>query len=322
MGLGLVLFLLEHLFTNSQAALYFGNEGSGFITLINGIYNIPGLVAVEVALIGVPLLVHMIWGIKYALTSRPNSFSNDGSRPALPQYRRNRAYTLQRITSWILLVGIILHVAQMRFIESPATAQLGSEKYYMIELSLDSGLYPLAVRQDVQLYDAAAINEQRGFVAQHLAEHPQLLPSIERLKELVRQRGATPNAPFSESFLEVVSQAVNIGQLQLWVQALEAHSLDEGEVLAVSTQPGVVWLLKIRDTFKSVWMRILYTIFVIAACFHAFNGLWTALITWGALLSSRAQTQMALVAKGMFVLLSLMGLAAIWATYLSELTLY
>ncbi len=38
-------------------------------------------------------------------------------------------------------------------------------------------------------------------------------------------------------------------------------------------------LLVVRDTFKNPWMVIIYSIFVITACYHAFYGLWTASIT-------------------------------------------
>ena len=109
-GLWLVIFLIEHLLTNSQAALWIGDNGLGFIQAVNSLKELPHLQAIEIFLLGVPLLVHGLWGVKYLMTSKMNSFASDGSSPSLPQYPRNRAYTWQRITSWILLVGIAAHV--------------------------------------------------------------------------------------------------------------------------------------------------------------------------------------------------------------------
>ena len=41
MGLWLVLFLIEHLFTNSQAALLIGDNGSGFVKAVNALKSLP-----------------------------------------------------------------------------------------------------------------------------------------------------------------------------------------------------------------------------------------------------------------------------------------
>src|SRR4051812_29543012 len=98
-GLWFVLFLIEHLLTNSQAALFIGDNGSGFVEAVNFIKSLPYLPVIEIFLLGVPFLVHAIWGVKYLLTSKFNSFPADGSTPSLPQYPRNQAFTWQRITS-------------------------------------------------------------------------------------------------------------------------------------------------------------------------------------------------------------------------------
>ena len=78
-------------------------------------------------------------------------------------------------------------------------------------------------------------------------------------------------------------------------------------------------LLMVRDTFKSPLMACLYTIFVLAAAFHALNGVWTALITWGAILSYRSQVALRpLIWIGM-ALLVFLGMAAIWGSYWTNL---
>jgi succinate dehydrogenase / fumarate reductase cytochrome b subunit len=242
-GLWLVLFLIEHLLTNSQAALYIGDDGSGFIRAVNFLKDLPYLQAIEVTLIGIPLVIHGWWGIKYLHTAKYNSFSSDGTTPSLPEYPRNRAYTWQRITSWILLVGIIAHVVQMRFVEYPTPIQVDNHHYYTVSLTQDAGLSSLAERLDVKL------------------------------------------------------------------------TADQNQVTALSPNFGTAVLLMVRETFKSPLMIFLYTVFVLAATFHAFNGLWTFMITWGITLTTASQRLMRKCAVVLMVLISFLGLAAIWATY-------
>lgn len=252
LGLWLVIFLSEHLLVNSQAALWIGDDGHGFVRLVNFLENLPYLQVLEIVLIGIPLLVHAIWGIKRVFTSEPNSRKSDGSKPSLGEYGRNRAYTWQRLTSWILLFGLLGHVAQMRFLDFPKKVHLNNEEQFLVKLTPDEQLYPLAKRLDVSLY--------------------------------------TP------SEMEGVWQA------------------KEGQVIAAAATPGQAMLLTVRDTFKSPLMAILYTIFVLAAAFHAFNGVWTFLITWGVILAMPAQKTMTRVTLAGILILSLLGLMAIWGS--------
>ena len=87
------------------------------------------------------------------------------------------------------------------------------------------------------------------------------------------------------------------------------------EVVAACKSPGVAILLTTRNTFKNIWMGLLYSVFVLAAAFHAFNGFWTFLITWGALLKMRSQKAMVNISLGMMLLIGCIGLIAIWGSY-------
>lgn len=238
-GLWFTLFLIEHLFVNSQAALLIGDDGNGFVRAVNAIRDLPFLPIIEIFLLGVPFLIHAIWGIKYLFTGEMNSFSTDGTTPSLPQYPRNHTYTWQRITSWILLAGIIAHVIHMRFIEYPQE----SNKVYSIEITPDKGLETLSKRLGFQ-YEGS-----------------------------------------------------------------------EDKVIAHTNNFGTAELLMVRNTFKSPLMIFLYTILVLAACFHGFNGLWTFMIKWGITLTARSQQLMRRIAVFLMCLISLLGLAAIWGTY-------
>lgn len=247
MGLWLVIYLILHLVTNSQAALWFGEDGSGFVRMVNSLESLPYLHAIEIVLIGVPFAIHMVWGIHRAFTAKTNA--------ATLHYGRNQAFTWQRITSWILLFGVIGHVVQMRFIDQPKTVEIGYKKYSAVAVSMDSGLEILSRRLNFAIYNG---NQPADF-------------SVCNLK---------PN-----------------------------------QVLAVADSPGTAMLLMVRDTFKSPMMVGCYTIFLLSAAFHAFNGFWTFLITWGAILSIRSQKAMIPVSVIGMGLLTFLGLAAIFGSY-------
>lgn len=260
-GLFISLYLFEHLLINSQAALLFGDDGGGFVEAVNAIHQIPFLPVIEVVLLGFPILLHAILGVQYLFTGVFNSTASDGSTPSLP-YARNKAYTWQRITSWILLFGIAFHVIHMRIVEYPAIVKENHKSYYAIRLDKDEGLNSVAKRLDVQLYT---------------------------------QNEILPESP--------------------WWETLQKKQLGPHEILAVSSSFGTAELLMVRDTFKMPVMIAIYTIFVLSACFHGFNGLWTFMITWGINLTNRSQIYMWRFCLFIMCLVAFFGLAAIWGTY-------
>lgn len=288
-GLFLVLYLMEHLLVNSQAALLLGDDGSGFIDAVNGIHRMPYLPFLEMGLLGVPILIHAAWGICYLWTSKANTTGNSGTTPYLPEYSRNHAYTWQRITSWILLFAIAAHVIHMRFIEYPTSAQKGDTHFYMVRLQADAGLPTLLPRLGVKLYDA---NEIKKIQAE--------------TSTLAAAALKTEASPLEKQQLQQQSD---------WIAALEERPLKNGEVMAVSTNFGTAVLLMLRETFKMPLMIALYTIFVLAACYHAFNGLWTFMISWGITLTERSQSLMRAFSTFLLILVSFLGLATIWGTY-------
>lgn len=226
-----------------QAALPIGDDGQSFIQAVNAIHEIPFLTFVEILIIALPLAVHAIFGLRILMTGKANSYGYDGKAPYLPEYGRNRAYTWQRITSWILLVLIAFHVVQMRFIESPIKTQEG----YTVLVTKDSGLATLAPRLHVEVMEK------------------------------------------------------------------------EGRLVALAKDFGTAELLMVRETFKSPLNMLLYTILVLAACFHGFNGLWTFMITWGVVMSESAQRIMLKGATFLMFLVAFFGLATIYLTYLVNL---
>lgn len=269
-GLFLAIFLFFHLFTNSQAGLLIGEDGKGFIHSVNGIHDLPYLPLIELGFLALPILIHAAWGLKYLKTAEYNSFGGNGTTPYLPEYGRNRAYTWQRITSWILLFAIVAHVVQMRFYEAPLKVSRAEDTHYLVKVSKDPGLASVSRRLGIVLYEDTAIKPV------HLG-----------------------NEQENEQF----------------IQAIEKLHLGADEAVVVAKSFGAAELMMLRDTFKSPWMMFLYTVFVLAACFHAFNGLWSFCITWGITLSVRSQALMLKATTFLMVLVILFGLSAIYLTY-------
>jgi succinate dehydrogenase / fumarate reductase cytochrome b subunit len=304
MGFWLIVFLFEHLLVNSQAALWIGDDGHIFVKFVNLLESLPYLQVIEIVLIGIPLALHAGWGIKRALSARTNSGSSDGSSPSL-KYGRNRAYTWQRLSSWILLVGIIGHVVEMRFLDYPKAAIKDNREQYLVAIDFDEGLYSLSKRLEVILYSPSQISE---ILDQSRSEV--LVPESKKsLLEAVKPVEYEPN---KEGEIERIQTA---HQDKEWAEKLASFDLDQNQVVAACPKPGTAMLLTIRDTFKSPLMVALYTIFVLAAAFHAGNGFWTFLITWGLILSMRAQRAMIPISVFGMLLLSFLGLAAIWGSY-------
>lgn len=302
MGFALVVYLTEHFVTNSQAALWVGQDGAQFIKMVNFIHSLPYLKVLEILLIAIPIFFHGLWGVKYALTAKSNAKKTDGTKPSLKEHGKNRAYSFQRLSSWVLLIGIILHVVQMRFIDYPVSVSEATHHFYLTKISMDEGLYTLTPRLGVTLYNREEIKQMSSSFDNTIA------PKINFLES---------NKPiaFDKNTAEQIEKKVTSYQSGKMAKALLSFSLTKDDVVAVSPDPGTAFLLNVRNTFKSFWMIGFYTLFVLAAGFHAFNGLWTFLISWGIILSYRSQKKMANVCMGLTILMILLGLSAVWGTY-------
>lgn len=310
-GIWLSLFIIFHLLTNSQAALMFGEDGKGFIHDVNFIHSLPYLLVIEIVLLGIPILIHAIWGIKYALTAKFNSFAGEGVTPDLSKYPRNHAYSWQRITSWILLVGIVAHVIHMRFIEYPEHAKKNAQDYYMARVSADEGLITLSERLGVELYAPENIEwQKKNLISQEDISQEISQQNSENIHLTSIEEKFTDKLAFA-----TLLQKQKMDQDKNWVVALSMRPVDESQVVAVAKDFGTADLLIVRDVFKSPFMMLLYTVFVLAACFHGFNGLWTFMITWGVTLSVAAQRRMWKFAVILMVFVTFLGLIAIWGTY-------
>ncbi len=270
-GLALVLFLVEHLLTNSQAGLWIVDPDNTFVKMVGALHDMAFLRTLEVLLIGIPLLFHGALGIKYLFAAKFNACKTDGTAPSLDKYPRNHAYTWQRITSWMLLFLILFHVIDFRFLEYPKKAIQHGKGLYLVQITFDEGLHTLRSRAPFTLYDL--------------------------------QEAETVSGEEGDNFIDV----------------LHSFSPRKGRMIAATGSFGVATLLTVRDTFKNPFYVALYTLFVLAASFHAFNGFWTFLITWGMILGVAAQKRMGKVALMFMALIALLGLVSIWGSYLTYL---
>jgi succinate dehydrogenase / fumarate reductase cytochrome b subunit len=306
-GLLIVIFLFEHLLTNSQAALFFGDDGAGFVRMVNFIHDLPYLQVIELTFIGVPIAYHAVIGIQKALYGRSNSFgSKDGTKPYLP-YSRSRAYTYQRWTAWILLVGIILHVANFRFYLYPAEAKEGDKRLFFTRVYFDKGLYTLQDRLGFTLYDQAQISEYKKTLDKEMAQQALV---DQRLKEI-----DASSTVFNLEASELGKEKLKATEMEDFYQGLTKRELHSDQVILVTPSFGTSQLMNVRDVFKSPIKAILYTIFVLAAVFHGFNGLWAFTITWGLVVKQISQRRMLKVCVGLMFLLGFMGLSSVWGTY-------
>lgn len=314
MGVWLTIYLMLHLFTNSQAAYFFGENGTGFIHAVNSINDLPYLPIIELLILAVPILVHMILGIKYLRTAKYNSFgTNTGTEPYLPQYNRNKAYTWQRITSYLLVIGIIAHIVHMRFVERPLHASIQDRNYYMVVVNLDEGIYTLAQKLDVQLYTPDKIKIESEKIRSPLsATTGYMYPFFESMKGLFTKSNPEP---LSQTKIQELLAQQKIQSEENFIRTLEKYPIIPGQAIAVSKDFGTAELMMLRETFKIPIMIALYTIFVLSACFHAFNGLWTALISWGIPMSERSRNNFLKLSYFLMFLFAFLGLSAIYATY-------
>lgn len=159
-GFFFALFLCEHLITNSEAALWFGEDGISFVRSVNFLNSLPYLPLIELFLLGVPIAIHAILGIVYLLEAQCNSYFVSYARPYLP-LPRNKAFTWQRITSVILVFGIIAHVFTMRFLNRPEE----NNKAFDVVVEADAGLATLAPRLNTTLILGQSKDTKSGDVA-------------------------------------------------------------------------------------------------------------------------------------------------------------
>jgi succinate dehydrogenase / fumarate reductase cytochrome b subunit len=115
-------FLLEHLATNAVAL----NGPAAYNRAVATIARLPFLTAIEVTLIGLPLLFHMVVGALIATTGEASVHRG--------RYPRNWMYLLQRVSGVFLAFFIVYHVWGTRL--SPAAAGHRGDLFHLMQQHL------------------------------------------------------------------------------------------------------------------------------------------------------------------------------------------
>ena len=108
-------FLFPHLLTNSSIVwgswlnkAQHGHAGiESFQHEVNYIHNLPFLILIEWGVLFLPILFHAALGVWFALSGRMNALRY--------QYGGNRRYTLQRLTGYLGVFFIFMHITSLRF---------------------------------------------------------------------------------------------------------------------------------------------------------------------------------------------------------------
>lgn len=286
MGIFLILFLIEHLVTNSQAALWIGHDGSGFVRMVERIHSLPYLHWIEWSFLGVPLLIHLIWGLRYAKEAKFNSLKKEMNDPYMP-YGRSQAFTFQRLSAWFLAFAVLGHIIHLRVLKDPIGMERSQGLEYVVKVHEDDGLCSVADRLGVQVWDKEKIHLELEKTSYRLVNMKPTLPTSSSLEQK------------EYNFISFLDQSLK----------------NPDERLISTSSVGLAMLMVVRDVFKAPWMCVLYSIFVLSAVYHACNGLWTSLIKWGVTPSGYIQRISFRFCLGLMGLLSGMGLSAIWLTY-------
>ena len=149
-GIWFSFFLLEHLFINSLAPVWFGKDNL-FVKFANMLQSLPFLRVVEVVLLLIPFGIHVFWGILYSLKGNLHFFKKHGEN-AVFYYRRHIAYIFQKITAWIILIFLCIHVVEFRFINYPKKVQMQNEMYYLVKIKSSPITVTLTHKLDGKIY--------------------------------------------------------------------------------------------------------------------------------------------------------------------------
>ena len=98
-------FLAFHLWENYTAT----KGAEAYNRMTRALQTLPFAVALEIAVIVLPLLFHGIYGLFITSTARPNVASN--------RYVRNWMYFLQRVTGVIVFAFILFHLWTTRLVQ-------------------------------------------------------------------------------------------------------------------------------------------------------------------------------------------------------------
>jgi succinate dehydrogenase / fumarate reductase cytochrome b subunit len=186
----------------------------------------------------------------------------------------------------------------MRILEHPELYLFNGSPQYLSKVSMDDSLLAIASYWGVNLIDKEELEVLKKQILS--VDENDLLQDLNQ------------NLQLKET---LAKQKIQYEQNVCYIKAIEYFQFNENELVASCPSFGVAVLLIVRQTFKSPLMMTLYAIFVLSASFHAFNGLWTALISLG-LLSNMTMQKIWLKVCLLLMFLSIFwGFISIFGSY-------
>lgn len=97
-------YIVIHLLVN--ATIFEGSKPDVFQEQVNKIHSLPFLLAIEWALIFLPIIYHTIYGIWITFTAQPNQLQYS--------YGKNWFYFWQRVSAMVIVAFLVFHVLGMK----------------------------------------------------------------------------------------------------------------------------------------------------------------------------------------------------------------
>jgi succinate dehydrogenase / fumarate reductase cytochrome b subunit len=190
-----------------------------------------------------------------------------------------------------------------------------------------------------RLHSLAGIVPIGGFVAFHLYENYSALQGAEHYNEVARKLQTMPLSLALEIavigvpiffhgiyglFITATAQPNGAPYRRNWLYTLQRISgvilfayilfhLWTTRFVNVAHHEDVDLFAQVAATVRHPLMMAFYVLGILSATFHLANGIWSFSIVWGLTVSPRAQRFMDYVSVGVFLVLSFIGIRAIFA---------
>ncbi len=295
-----ILFVCGQILTSAEVTRAISAQSAGLAPSTNLFQSLPHRSLTTLILLAIPIAIYAWLGIRYSLEAQFNSFPSDGSTPSLTRYPRNHAFTWHRIITPLLILGVIAHVVFMRSVYHPHEIDSTPHATFAVPVTADPRLLTLAPRLKAVLITPESQPQVLGLLQRHIA--------------MVDHRLNSTTVPSMVAAEEL--QRVRLQTTHTYIAGLRPTPT---QWTAICEDMNAASLLSVREHFRSLWVCILYTLFVLAAAFHAANGLWNFAISWGLTLNYGSRCIVHNIGMVLGIAIVARGLTSIWQTYWNTL---
>ena len=260
-GLIPLFYFIMHLTLYFASSFWIVDQSKYFFWITNINKRIFGNIYIEILLIFAPLTIHVLIGLRYMI--KKSYFFHLHTH-----YTLRKANSLQRMTAWVLLLALTLHVVQMRIINHPQKVTIDKKEYFAVKIKPTDRIYKIADKLNVKIIKSAALEEPKALIAH-----------------------------------------ANISSLNI---------IDPKITYAAAPSSTLAFLMMVINNFQSKLMVFLYTIFVLVASFHGFNGLWMFLIYFKVLKTHSMRVNVLKLCVVLMFIFFAFGLTPIWVNFLGS----